>query len=120
LSSIAWIQLLIVVLLGTGAQLALKAALEHGGGASHADAGLIAKLLRSPLMWIWFGCYVASTLLWLWALRVVPLSQAFPILGLQFALVPIAANRFLKEHLAWEQWLGVAIIVLGVALVGRA
>lgn len=118
MSSIAWIQLLIVVVLGTGAQLALKAALEHGGP-SHADAGLIAKLIRSPLMWIWFGCYVASTLLWLWALRVVPLSQAFPILGLQFALVPIAANRFLKEHFAWEQWVGVAIIVLGVALVGR-
>jgi undecaprenyl phosphate-alpha-L-ara4N flippase subunit ArnE len=118
LSSIAWIQLLVVVLLGTGAQLALKAALEHGAS-SRADAGLLAKLIRSRLMWIWFGCYLASTLLWLWALRVVPLSQAFPILGLQFALVPIAANRFLKEHFAWEQWLGVAIIVFGVALVGR-
>ena len=118
MSSIAWLQLLTVVVLGTGAQLALKAALEHGGR-SRAKEGLIAELLRSPLMWVWFGCYLASTLLWLWALRVVPLSQAFPILGLQFALVPIAANRLLREHLAWEQWLGVAIIVLGVALVGR-
>ena len=70
-------------------------------------------------MWTWFGCYLASTLLWLWALRVVPLSQAFPVLGLQFALVPLASKHFLKEDLLWAQWFGVIIIVLGVALVGR-
>jgi undecaprenyl phosphate-alpha-L-ara4N flippase subunit ArnE len=118
LNSIAWIELLTVVVLGTGAQLALKAALERGDSRRTAS-GSVQMLVRSPLMWVWFGCYVASTLLWLWALRVVPLSQAFPILGLQFALIPIAANRFLKEQLAWEQWLGVAIIVMGVALVGK-
>jgi undecaprenyl phosphate-alpha-L-ara4N flippase subunit ArnE len=118
LSLIVWIQLFTVVVLGTFAQLALKAALDASGSPQQ-HAAAVRQLTRSPLMWTWFGCYLASTLLWLWALRVVPLSQAFPVLGLQFALVPLASKQFLKEDLVWRQWFGVVIIVIGVALVGR-
>lgn len=110
----AWLQLIAVVLLGTGAQLALKYALD---GTSHAVSAR--PLARSPWVWTWFLCYVLSTVLWLTVLRSVPLSQAFPILGLQFALVPIASRFFLDEKMLGEQWLGVATIVVGVALVGR-
>ena len=113
-----WIQLFTVVVLGTVAQLALKAALDRIASPQQTAASVL-RLARSPLMWTWFGCYLASTLLWLWALRVVPLSQAFPVLGLQFALVPLASKQFLKEDLLWGQWFGVVIIVIGVALVGR-
>lgn len=118
MSLIVWIQLITVVVLGTVAQLALKAALDRVGSTQQLAVS-VRRLIRLPLMWIWFGCYLASTLLWLWALRVVPLSQAFPVLGLQFALVPIASKHFLKEAFLWGQWFGVIIIVLGVALVGQ-
>jgi len=119
LSWIAWFQLLTVVLFGTVAQLALKATVDvnrqiKGNG----RYGLLQQIFRSPLIWIWFVAYAFSTLLWLWALRSIPLSQAFPILGLQFALIPIASNRFLHERLSVMQWCGVFIIVIGVALVG--
>ena len=119
LNTIAWIQLLTIVVLGTVAQVSLKAALDDDGTRGGGGASLRA-LLCSALLWTWVVCYLASTLLWLWALRVVPLSQAFPILGLQFALVPLASQRLLKERLLRGQWLGVAIIVVGVALVGWA
>ncbi|MES2353648.1 MAG: EamA family transporter [Pseudomonadota bacterium] len=114
-----WIQLLAVVGLGTAAQLALKAAIDNGKPAQDAEEAILRRLLRSPLIWVWFLCYVVSTSLWLWALRTIPLSQAFPILGLQFALVPLASSHFLGEKLSWKQWLGIAIIVIGVAFVGR-
>ncbi len=108
-----WLQLIIVAALGTGAQLALKYALDRGSSFS------LRLLLKSPWFWTWFFCYAFSTVLWLLALRTVPLSQAFPILGLQFALVPIASKWILRESMFGRQWLGVAAIVLGVALVGR-
>ena len=111
----AWLQLLIVVLLGTIAQLALKHALDSL--AEQRDSNY--ALARSPWTWTWLVCYGVSTILWLITLGTVPLSQAFPILGLQFALVPIASAVLLKETVVWEQWLGVVIIVLGVTLVGR-
>lgn len=117
MTAFAWLQLLAVVALGTGAQLALKVALGRGGHGGNQGAAP-RTLIAYPLMWLWLACYVASTLLWLWTLREVPLSQAFPILGLQFALVPIAASCFLQEKLDWGQWLGVTIIVTGVVLVG--
>jgi undecaprenyl phosphate-alpha-L-ara4N flippase subunit ArnE len=47
------------------------------------------------------------------------LSKAFPILGLQFALIPLASARYLDERIAWMQWGGIAVIALGVALVGQ-
>ena len=111
----AWLQLMIVVILGTIAQLALKYALERDA----TQGGQAFSLARSRWAWTWLICYACSTILWLVALRTVPLSQAFPILGLQFALVPIASAALLKETVVWEQWLGVAIIVIGVMLVGR-
>ena len=111
----AWLQLLIVVLLGTIAQIALKHALDKHA----ARQGDSYSLARSPWTWTWLVCYGVSTILWLITLRTVPLSQAFPILGLQFALVPIASAVLLKETVVWEQWLGVVIIVLGVMLLGR-
>jgi undecaprenyl phosphate-alpha-L-ara4N flippase subunit ArnE len=111
---IVWAQLIAVVLLGTGAQLALKYALDRS-----VSGEAPRPLIRSPWVWSWFACYLLSTVLWLVVLRSVPLSQAFPILGLQFALVPIASRLLLDERMQIPQWLGVATIVIGVTLVGR-
>lgn len=111
MTTLDWLQLIAVVLLGTAAQLALKRALDGSGSPLN--------LARSPWAWTWFLSYLLSTVIWLLVLRHVPLSQAFPILGLQFALVPIASRLFLREQMFIEQWLGVATIVAGVALVGR-
>ncbi len=107
-----WAQLVPVVVLGTAAQLALKYALDRGSSSP-------SPLLKSSWFWVWFICYGFATVLWLLALRSVPLSQAFPILGLQFALVPIASRWMLRESMFGQQWIGVGAIVIGVALVGR-
>jgi undecaprenyl phosphate-alpha-L-ara4N flippase subunit ArnE len=107
-----WAQLFVVVVLGTVAQLALKYALDRGSSSAQ-------SLLKSSWFWGWFVCYGFATVLWLIALRSVPLSQAFPVLGLQFALVPIASRWILRESMLFQQWIGVGAIVIGVALVGR-
>lgn len=102
--------LIAAVLLGTVGQLALKSALITDG------PRWVGK--RTGLM-VWLGCYALTTALWIAALRITPLSQAFPILGLQFALIPVAAARLFGERVALPQIAGIVLIVLGVALVGQ-
>jgi len=110
---IPWLLLMLVVVLGTLGQLALKYAFTKPASRRNK---LISNLL-SPYFLTWFICYVVVTVLWLIILKTVPLSQAFPALGLTFALVPLASHHFLKEKVVSSQWLGIAIIVLGAILV---
>ena len=110
----AWCEIAAVVVLGTAGQIALKRALADIGPAG--PRGLV----TSRWMWGWLVSYVVCTGLWLVALRSVPLSQAFPLLGVQFALIPIASAWLLSEEIALPQWLGIGVIAVGTALVGQS
>ncbi|MBU7587103.1 MAG: EamA family transporter [Nostoc sp. TH1S01] len=112
---IPWLILLLVVVLGTVGQLSLKYAFQ--ANTSQSKSKPMQNILFSPYFWTWFVSYVIVTVLWLIVLRTIPLSQAFPTLGLTFALVPLASYYFLREHVVLSQWIGIAIIVTGVILV---
>lgn len=116
MSLIPWLVLILIVVLGTMAQLSLKYAFQAPIGSKAATKSM-GDLLFSRYFWLWFICYVIVTILWLFVLRSLPLSQAFPALGLTFALVPLASHQLLKEEVVLSQWLGIAIIVAGVILV---
>ena len=110
-----WIELALAIVLGTIGQLALKLGLRKVPSAARSKLAM----LNGPLG-VWFCCYAATTLFWLLALRTIPLSQAFPILGLQYALIPLFSSHLLEERLVPAQWGGVALIVFGVAMVGHS
>jgi undecaprenyl phosphate-alpha-L-ara4N flippase subunit ArnE len=112
---VAWPALALAIVLGTAGQLLLKYALR-----THQSTKFGSRRMMSPAMLGWLLCYGLTTILWLLALRSIPLSQAFPILGLQFALIPIAGSRLLDERVTRVQWLGIIAIVAGVALVGQS
>ena len=111
----AWSALGLAIALGTAGQLLLKHALRHTG-----PSAIGMRTFLGPAMLAWLGCYAFTTILWLLALRTIPLSQAFPILGLQFALIPIGSSRWLGERVTRLQWLGIIAIVAGVAMVGQS
>lgn len=116
MSIIPWLILLLIVVLGTAGQISLKYAFQPATLTKHTNKNT-RNLLLSFYFWIWFISYILVTILWLIVLRTIPLSQAFPALGLTFALVPLASFYFLKETVVLRQWLGIAIIVIGVILV---
>ena len=58
-----------------------------------------------------------STLLWVWVLRGIPLSIAYPFMALAFIFVPILSYYLLGEPLGWRQVAGGLIIALGVIVV---
>ena len=113
---ITWFILMLVVVIGTVGQLSLKYAI-HLSSDGRKSSMKMQDFLLSRYFWIWFISYAIMTVLWLIVLRTIPLNQAFPVLGLTYALVPIASQHFLHEKLVFSQWLGIIIIVSGVVLV---
>ncbi|MEH2054032.1 EamA family transporter [Nostoc sp.] len=113
---ITWLLLMSVVLFGTIANLSLKYGL-YISSPTKGESASILNLLLSRYFLIWFVCYTFMTLLWLYVLRTIPLSQAFPVLGLMYALIPIASHYLLKEQVVLNQWIGISIIITGVVLV---
>ena len=62
--------------------------------------------------------YGITTLGWVWILRFIPLSLAYPMMSLAFVLVPMLAWLVWGEPLHWRTWAGSGLIVAGVALAG--
>ncbi|WP_033790284.1 4-amino-4-deoxy-L-arabinose-phosphoundecaprenol flippase subunit ArnE [Pantoea septica] len=75
---------------------------------------------RRMMPWIGLSLLLlgVAMLLWLWVLRRVPVSVAYPMLSINFVLVALAARLIWRESYTRRQWLGTLAIVAGVALIG--
>ena len=67
-----------------------------------------------------FGLYAASAVTWLMCLRVLPLTQAYAVVALAFAIVPLLAHFFLGDPLSWKLLLGTPLIIAGVLIIAQA
>ena len=63
--------------------------------------------------------YAASLVLWLLALREVPLTVAYPFMGLALVFVALLAMVVLGERLSGAQLLGMAFVCVGLTLLAR-
>lgn len=55
-----------------------------------------------------------STLLWIWVLRSIPLSVAYPVMALAFIIVPVLSFLILGEPLSWKLLAGSLLIGAGL------
>ena len=60
--------------------------------------------------------YALATLLWVHLLRNVPLTLAYPVMGLSFVIVPLLSHLMFRESIGLNQALGALLIVGGVVL----
>ena len=72
-------------------------------------------------LWIWVGIVlvILSFLCWIYVLRQIPLSIAFPLSNVVHVLVPLSCWIFLAERISTTRWCGIAIVVFGLAVVAR-
>jgi drug/metabolite transporter (DMT)-like permease len=78
------------------------------------------ELAQTPAFYAGVTLYGSATLLWVWILSRVPLSQAYPWVAVAMAAVPILAVVLFDERFKTSYWLGVAFVVLGVFLTQHA
>lgn len=81
---------------------------------------VVRRMLRQPRLPVAGALYAGGLLVWLAALSRLDLSVAVPVLGLNYALVPLAARILLSEPVHRQRWIGICIIILGVTVVASA
>lgn len=75
--------------------------------------------LGSIYVWIAIVFVILSLISWLYVLRYLPLSVAFPISQSVHALVPLGSWLILGENIVTLRWVGIAFVSLGLAVVAR-
>jgi drug/metabolite transporter (DMT)-like permease len=104
------------ILLDTIGQLAFKAAAV----APNEDKGMQYWFTMARLPWIWIGVgsYVMEFLLWLAFLSLVPLSTGILLGSINIVAVMLAGRWLFHEKLTRLRILGIALVAVGVAIVG--
>src|SRR5438270_4623620 len=75
--------------------------------------------LGSIYVWIAIVFVILSLITWLYVLRYLPLSIAFPISQAVHVLVPLGSWLILGENIVTLRWVGIAFVSLGLAVVAR-
>jgi multidrug transporter EmrE-like cation transporter len=112
MSVLSFSYIAVAVVLGTAAQLFLKA------GTNATPVGL--GLAFEPRILAGIACYGVSLIVWILALSRTPVSVAYPTTALGFALNALLAWWLLGEAVTPMRMAGIGVIIVGVVLVARS
>jgi drug/metabolite transporter (DMT)-like permease len=73
----------------------------------------------SPFVWAGFGCLLLFFVSYMLVLTWADFSFVLPASAAAYAVVPLLGHFFLGEEVSGVRWTGVALITLGVGLVGN-
>jgi len=113
-----WFVLVLEAIFVTASEVLLKVgASETRWVAGWEWTGLMS--LASISIWVAIVFVILSFLCWIYVLRHIPLSIAFPLSNVVHVLVPLSCWIFLGEHISTTRWCGIAIVIFGLAVVAQ-
>ena len=113
----AYVQIALGAFSVTGSELLMKS----GATSQHGVIGLFGiAALASGRTWLGIVLYCLSFVSWVHVLRTIPLAIAYALINVVHVLIPIGCWFFLGEAISPQRWLGIAIICLGVLVVGQS
>jgi len=110
-----WIALGAAICVSLGGQVLLKA----GAIGAAAEAGLIAQVLRWQTI-VGLGFYGFSAMLYIVALRKIPMSVALPCTAASYIVVAIIGHFVFGEVLGMQRMAAIVLISAGVLLLASA
>ena len=114
---------LLAVCVATAGQLALKAGMAKVGVISGERLSkpltLVLQMARTPLVIVGLGLFVVSAAFWMFVLSRVPLSYAYPFVGLTYVLIALFGKFILHEQVPALRWAGIVLIVAGILVIGN-
>jgi len=105
-----YVALAVGVLLGVGGQMLLK---------SGASGETLLQQFLAPQSIIGLGLYFAAALCYMYALRKIPVSVAFPSVSLSYVLVALLGFWLYGEPISASKLAGIALVCAGVFLIAR-
>jgi drug/metabolite transporter (DMT)-like permease len=84
-----------------------------------ADLSGLIGLATNPYLLAALVIYGFGTLVWVFVLKSVPLSFAYPFMALTFCIVPLLASWFLGEPVSVKVLMGTALIMTGLLVIAR-
>ena len=114
-----WLQLGLSVVCVFASELLLKRGASDVAAPDDAFSWTGINGLASPLVWWAIVFIIASFISWLYVLRYIPLSLAYPLSRVVDILVPLGCWIFLGELISTLRWCGIALVISGLALVAK-
>src|SRR6266550_13146 len=114
-----WLQLALSVLFVLVSEFLLKRGATDVAEPDSAFSWTGINGLASPLVWWAILLIVASFISWLYVLKYIPLTIAFPLSRVVDILVPLSCWIFLGEFISARRWIGIGLVVVGLALVAK-
>jgi multidrug transporter EmrE-like cation transporter len=94
-------------------QLFLKAGAQHLSGLGR--VGFLLAAFRDVRVLAGLAAWAASTVCWLYVLRVAPLSRAYGLTSLTYVLILLASVYLYGEQVRRLHVVGTVLIVIGIA-----
>ena len=113
-----WLQLALSVVCVLVSELLLKRGATDTADLESAWSWTGINGLASPLVWA-IILIIASFICWLYVLRYIPLTIRFPLSRVVDILVPLSCWIFLGETISARRWCGIALVVIGLAVVAK-
>ena len=79
----------------------------------------VLALIFNPFFAASLILYLVLSVCWVWLLTFIPISKAYPFVGISFAGTAIAGWIFFGERLTTANLFGLAMLGAGVALLAR-
>jgi drug/metabolite transporter (DMT)-like permease len=114
-----WLQLALSVVCVLASELLLKRGASDTANPAANWSWTGISGLASPLVWWGILFVILSFLSWLYVLRFIPLTIAFPLSRVVDVLVPLSCWIILGETISVRRWLGIALVVIGLAVVAK-
>ena len=114
-----WFQIALSALCVTASEIFLK---KGASDTAHlSPAWLWTGVTGLASIWVWIGMLlvVLSFVSWVYVLRYIPLTIAFPLSNVVHILVPLSSLIFLGETISTRRWAGIALVLVGLAVVAK-
>ena len=106
------------VLLSAAGQLCLKSGAQRLAGLARME--FLFAAARDVFVLSGLLAWAASTVCWLYVLRVAPLSRAYGLTSLTFVLIPLASVYVFGEQFRRIHVIGTLFIMIGIACLLQA